>query len=185
MIKHLFEIINYLYHFYDIENNEVFGSGKMNIYIRAQGKNMTNEKGCYSMDDKILHVKNEMKRVMKVKGLTKTEKYNLLKEKSKLLSEKEKDILIKECHRDYESYDRVKDTTELVTIFLAGMGLLVTLYGASVKERIMVNSILQTIVVITTEIVGVIIMVMLLQNYRSRNMNRTKHMIDILEEWDK
>lgn len=135
------------------------------------------------MDDKILQTKKEMKRVINTKGLTRLERYYLAKEKCKSLSEIEKNILIKECYRDYESYDRCKDATELITIFLTGLGLIMTLYQALAEKSVdLITAITSLALLATIYVVCAILVVSWLQKFRSGNMNKTKYMLDILEE---
>ena len=134
------------------------------------------------MEDKILQVKNEMKRIASAKDLTRLEQHDLMKDKSGVLSEGEKRILIKECYRDYESCDRIKDVTELITIFLTGLTLILTLVGSFAKDTFSEKALLYMLVLIVIYIVLAIIMVTWLQIYRSRNMNREKYVIDVLEE---
>ena len=62
------------------------------------------------MDDKILEVKKEMMRIAKMKDLPRMERHELVKKRSERLSESERKLLIEECQRDYESYDRIGDS---------------------------------------------------------------------------
>lgn len=70
------------------------------------------------MDDKILEVKKEMMRIAKIKDLPRMERHELVKKRSERLSESERKLLIEECKRDYESYDRIGDIRELFTFSL-------------------------------------------------------------------
>lgn len=135
------------------------------------------------MTDKILETKKEMKRILKNKGLTRIERFDLAKEKSELLDEKERKILEKECRRDYESYNRIEDIKELITLGLTGLGLIITLFGIFFDDVAMTFEQFSNIVYNVT--IFVIIMLAVLsftQQYRSRNMFITKYMLDILEE---
>lgn len=135
------------------------------------------------MYDKILQTKKEMKNVIKSNGLTRFEKYNLVKEKSRTLSESERDILIKECHRDYEIYDRAKDIKELITFFLTGIGMLITVFGIYFEDKIL--NYIQFYSVLTIVGMGIamsVIIVSLIQSWRSKNLTITRYMIDVLEE---
>lgn len=135
------------------------------------------------MYDKILQTKKEMRNVIKENGMTRLEKYNLLKEKSRSLSDREREILIKECYRDYESCDRVEDIKELITVYLTGIGLLITLFGIFLKDKIVESVDFQSLVgIVAIAIVISIAVLSFIQSWRSKNLNITKHMLDILEE---
>ncbi len=135
------------------------------------------------MEDKILQIKKAMKSVIKSKGLTRLEKYNLVKEKSRVLSESEQDILLKECRRDYESYDRAQDIKELITICLTGIGMLITVFGIFFKEKVLSFYQFSTLIVMVCILVSLSILILsAIQSWRSSNLWITKYMIDILEK---
>lgn len=81
------------------------------------------------MDDKILEVKKEMMRIAKMKDLSRMERYELAKRRSERLSESERRLLIEECQRDYESYDRIGDIRELFTFFFAGISMILSVFA--------------------------------------------------------
>lgn len=80
------------------------------------------------MDDKILEVKKEMMRIAKMKGLPRMERYELAKKRSERLSQNERKLLIEECQRDFESYDRIGDIRELFTFFFAGISMILSAF---------------------------------------------------------
>lgn len=136
------------------------------------------------MGDKILQTKKEMKRIINSKGITRLERYNLAKEKCNVLSEIERKLLIKECRRDYESYDRSKDITELIIIFMTGLGLILTLLEAVADDAVLgISAFVSMGTFLVIYIALAILAVAWLQTYRSGNMNMIKYMLDILEDY--
>jgi hypothetical protein len=134
------------------------------------------------MDDKILNVKKEMKKIIKSNGITRLDKYNLLKQKSNTLSEIERKLLLNECKRDYESYERIKDIKEIITVFLTGLGLILTIANVYFKDTYVFTQFEELLILVATYVVFSIIILSLTQNYRGRGMDISKQMIDILEE---
>lgn len=135
------------------------------------------------MDDKILKVKKEMKSVIKSKGMTRLEKYNLLRERRNSLSKKERKILLRECRRDYEIWDRFQDIKELITVCLTGLGLIFTVVGILFKDSIGSHIQFYSLLVMTGIYVCFSILVLMIaQLWRDNSMNVTRQMIDILEE---
>lgn len=134
------------------------------------------------MTDKILETKKAMRCAIRAKGLSRLDKYNLVKDKGSTLTECERKILLKECRRDYESYDRSQDIKELITISISGMGLLITFIGIILKDQI-VNADQNNILIdIGIFVILYIFILAFSQMWRSRNMYITKYMIDVLEE---
>lgn len=134
------------------------------------------------MDDKILNVKKEMKKIIKSNGITRLDKYNLLKQKSNTLSEIERKLLLNDCKRDYESYERIKDIKEIITVFLTGLGLILTIANVYFKDTYVFTQFEELLILVATYVVFSIIILSLTQNYRGRGMDISKQMIDILEE---
>ena len=135
------------------------------------------------MYDKVVEVKKDMIRTIKKKGLTRTEKYDLVKQKSRTLSDYEREILIKECYRDYDSNDRIQDIKSLITVWMAGMSMflsVISIYtdGKNVDYEFFYNLLFCVLVVIVLSILPL----SWLQTYRSINMNITKYMLDILND---
>lgn len=135
------------------------------------------------MADKILQVKKEMKRLIKAKELSRIERYELLEKKTEELDKKEMRILINECKRDYQSYDRSDDIKELITISLTAMGMIITILGIFLEDRVMEFFQFKSIMVYTVIVVVIILLgFSKWQSYRSNCMNTTTFMLDILEE---
>lgn len=135
------------------------------------------------MYDKVVEVKKDMIRTIKKKGLTRTEKYDLVKQKSRTLSDYERKILIKECYRDYDSHDRSQDIKSLITVWMAGMSMFISVIsiytdGKNVDYEFFYNLLFCVLVVIVLSILPL----SWLQTYRSINMNITKYMLDILND---
>ena len=135
------------------------------------------------MGDNILQVKKEMISVINSKGMTRREKYSLLREKRKMLSKKERKILLKECRRDYESWNRFQDIKELITVFLTGLGLFLTAMNIFFKDSINIYTKFQSILAILCIYVCMSVLILsIVQSWRGKNLNISKYMIDILEE---
>ena len=75
------------------------------------------------MYDKISEVKNNMKRIIRARGMTRSEKYTQIKQLNQSLSSTEQNILIKELHRDCDYYNTLSDIKEIITIGLMGFPL--------------------------------------------------------------
>lgn len=113
------------------------------------------------MDDKILNVKKEMKKIIKSNGITRLDKYNLLKQKSNTLSEIERKLLLNECKRDYESYERIKDIKEIITVFLTGLGLILTIANVYFKDTYVFTQFEELLILVATYVVFSIIILSL------------------------
>lgn len=134
------------------------------------------------MNDKIIEIKIEIRRIMGDSNLNCIEKYDLIKGKVELLNEKEYKILLKEYKRDYKTYDRIKDIKDVLSMFLTGTGLLITIGTSIIKEQLEVvitNGIFFS--VIAVYVVLAIVALALIQSWRTFNMNRIQHVLDILE----
>lgn len=135
------------------------------------------------MEDKILQTKKAMIRIVKAKGLTRLDKYNLLKEKSNILSEKEKKILLMECRMDYEVSDEIKGIKDIVTVFLTGSGMFLTVFGVFYKGETAKNLQFATLIICILGYIVVAIAILLrIYLYRINTISRIKYLIDILEE---
>ena len=133
------------------------------------------KKGKGTMTDNILKVKKEMKKIIKSKGITRLEK-------DELLSKKERRILLNECRRDYETWSRFRDVKELITVFLTGMGLLITLFGILNKDSIERYTDFQAMVAMTTIYICISVFVLTFaQVFSSARLDISQQMIDILE----
>lgn len=140
------------------------------------------KKGKGTMPDNILKVKKEMKKIIKSKGITRLEKDELLRKRSQSLSKKERRILLNECRRDYETWSRFRDVKELITVFLTGMGLLITLFGILNKDSIERYTDFQAMVAMTTIYICIsVVLLTFSQVISSTKLDTSQQMIDILE----
>lgn len=87
------------------------------------------------MYDKISEVKNNMKRIIRARGMTRSEKYTQIKQLNQSLSSTEQNILIKELHRDCDYYNTLSDIKETITIGLMGFPLLLSIYSLWVDRN--------------------------------------------------
>lgn len=135
------------------------------------------------MDDKILEVKKEMMRIAKIKDLTRMERHELVKKRSERLSESERKLLIEECKRDYESYDRIGDIRELFTFFFAGFSLILSVFAIFANNKdVSEESLASMLLILLIPIVVMIAFFVVIQIWRSSGLNITKYMIDVLKE---
>lgn len=135
------------------------------------------------MNDNILQVKKDMKRAIKSKGITRMEKYNLLIERRAALSDRERKILLNECRRDYESLARFRGISELISIFISGLGMFITLFGISYKYITDGNAKFQEMVIITVIYLIISIFAVTISHVISIGyMDISKQIIDVLED---
>lgn len=135
------------------------------------------------MDDKILEVKKEMMRIAKMKDLSRMERYELEKRRSERLSESERRLLIEECQRDYESYDRIGDISELFTFFFAGISMILSVFAIFANNKdVSVESLGSMLLMLLLFVVVTIAVIAGIQIWRSSGLNITKYMIDVLKD---
>lgn len=135
------------------------------------------------MDDKILEVKKEMMRIAKMKDLSRMERYELEKRRSERLSESERRLLIEECQRDYESYDRIGDIRELFTFFFAGISMILSVFVIFANNKdVSVESLGSMLLMLLLFVVVTIAVIAGIQIWRSSGLNITKYMIDVLKD---
>ena len=135
------------------------------------------------MDDKILEVKKEMMRIAKMKDLSRMERYELAKRRSERLSESERRLLIEECQRDYESYDRIGDIRELFTFFFAGISMILSVFAIFANNKdVSVESLASMLLMLLLFVVVTIAVIAGIQIWRGSGLNITKYMIDILKD---
>lgn len=135
------------------------------------------------MDDKILEVKKEMMRIAKMKDLSRMERYELEKRRSERLSESERRLLIEECQRDYESYDRIGDIRELFTFFFAGISMILSVFAIFANNKdVSVESLGSMLLMLLLFVVVTIAVIAGIQIWRSSGLNITKYMIDVLKD---
>ncbi len=135
------------------------------------------------MDDKILEVKKEMMRIAKMKDLSRMERYELAKRRSERLSESERRLLIEECQRDYESYDRIGDIRELFTFFFAGISMILSVFAIFANNKdVSVESLASMLLMLLLFVVVTIAVIAGIQIWRGSGLNITKYMIDVLKD---
>lgn len=135
------------------------------------------------MDDKILEVKKEMMRIAKMKDLSRMERYELAKRRSERLSESERRLLIEECQRDYESYDRIGDIRELFTFFFAGISMILSVFAIFANNKdVSVESLASMLLMLLPFVVVTIAVIAGIQIWRGSGLNITKYMIDVLKD---
>lgn len=135
------------------------------------------------MEDKILQAKKEMERIIKIKSLTRLERYDLTTEKTKLLDEKSMSILLEECKRDYESCQSSKEVKDYITIFLTGIGLLFTLLGIFLKDKVMeISQFGSLMIFVAAYVIFSVVILSWIHHYKSSRMNISKYMFDILDK---
>ena len=135
------------------------------------------------MSDNVLETKKEMGRIIRSKGLSRFEKYTLVRDKSNTLTEDEKKILLQECQRDYKFYKEEQDIKDIITISLTGIGLLIALLGVFFEEKVTpyvtANPLMIYVGVAVVSYIGLLI---LYQNIKNKRITVTLYMIDILED---
>ena len=138
------------------------------------------------MDDKILRTKKEMKLIIKDKKLTRLEKYNSLRGKVCTLSEVERNILLKECKRNYDSYDGFQDIERLITAVISGFGLIFTILNIIFRDKIVetipVSQMFLLLDGVSAFVLFLILIFVMAQSVRTKNTYIFRYMIDILEE---
>ena len=134
------------------------------------------------MDDKILEVKKEMMRIAKMKDLSRMERYELAKRRSERLSESERRLLIEECQRDYESYDRIGDIRELFTFFFAGISMILSVFAIFANNKDVSVESLASMLLMLLLFVVTIAVIAGIQIWRGSGLNITKYMIDVLKD---
>ena len=135
------------------------------------------------MDDKILEVKKEMMRIAKMKDLSRMERYELAKKRSERLSESERKLLIEECQRDYESYDRIGDIRELFTFFFAGISMILSVFAIFATDKeVSVEMLDPMLLMLLIFIVATFAGIAGIQTWRSSGLNISKYMIDVLKD---
>ena len=133
------------------------------------------------MKDTLLEQKNELKRITIIKSLTRLERYKLVEEKSKELSDRELMLLIEEYNRDYESYNRLKDINNMVTVGVAGINILLLVASIYFDDYMMEFKQFVPLFINSSMAVCVIIMIStFITVYRSYSMTKTKYILDVL-----
>lgn len=133
------------------------------------------------MYDKISEVKNNMKRIIRARGMTRSEKYTQIKQLNQSLSSTEQNILIKELHRDCDYYNTLSDIKEIITIGLMGFPLLLSIYSLWVDRNGIkfsdYTSTLKYILVFNIFCLFIFVITSILKNHW---VNNAKYLLDIL-----
>ena len=135
------------------------------------------------MYDKISEVKNNMKRIIRARGMTRSEKYTQINQLNQSLSSTEQNILIKELHRDCDYYNTLSDIKEIITISLMGFPLLLSIYSLWVDRNGIkfsdYTSTLKYILVFNILCLYIFVITSTLKNHW---VNNAKYLLDILED---
>ena len=135
------------------------------------------------MYDKISEVKNNMKRIIRARGMTRSEKYTQIKQLNQSLSSTEQNILIKELHRDCDYYNTLSDIKEIITISLMGFPLLLSIYSLWIDRNGIkfsdYTSTLKYILVFNILCLYILVITSTLKNHW---VNNAKYLLDILED---
>ena len=135
------------------------------------------------MYDKISEVKNNMKRIIRARGMTRTEKYTQIKQLNQSLSSTEQNILIKELHRDCDYYNTLSDIKEIITISLMGFPLLLSIYSLWVdRNGIKFSDYTSTLKYILVFNIFCLFIFVITSTLKNHWVNNAKYLLDILED---
>ena len=135
------------------------------------------------MYDKISEVKNNMKRIIRARGMTRSEKYTQIKQLNQSLSSTEQNILIKELHRDCDYYNTLSDIKEIITIGLMGFPLLLSIYSLWVnRNRIKFSDYTSTLKYILVFNIFCLFIFVITSTLKNHWVNNAKYLLDILED---
>ena len=135
------------------------------------------------MYDKISEVKNNMKRIIRARGMTRSEKYTQIKQLNQSLSSTEQNILIKELHRDCDNYNTLSDIKEIITIGLMGFPLLLSIYSLWVdRNGIKFSDYTSTLKYILVFNIFCLFIFVITSTLKNHWVNNAKYLLDILED---
>ena len=133
------------------------------------------------MYDKISEVKNNMKRIIRARGMTRSEKYTQIKQLNQSLSSTEQNILIKELHRDCDYYNTLSDIKEIITIGLMGFPLLLSIYSLWVdRNGIKFSDYTSTLKYILVFNIFCLFIFVITSTLKKHWVNNAKYLLDIL-----
>jgi hypothetical protein len=133
------------------------------------------------MYDKISEVKNNMKRIIRARGMTRSEKYTQIKQLNQSLSSTEQNILIKELHRDCDYYNTLSDIKEIITISLMGFPLLLSIYSLWVdRNGIKFSDYTSTLKYILVFNIFCLFIFVITSTLKNHWVNNAKYLLDIL-----
>lgn len=135
------------------------------------------------MYDKISEVKNNMKRIIRARGMTRSEKHTQIKQLNQSLSSTEQNILIKELHRDCDYYNTLSDIKEIITIGLMGFPLLLSIYSLWVdRNGIKFSDYTSTLKYILVFNIFCLFIFVITSTLKNHWVNNAKYLLDILED---
>lgn len=135
------------------------------------------------MYDKISEVKNNMKRIIRARGMTRSEKYTQIKQLNQSLSSTEQNILIKELHRDCDYYNTLSDIKEIITISLMGFPLLLSIYSLWVdRNGIKFSDYTSTLKYVLVFNIFCLFIFVITSTLKNHWVNNAKYLLDILED---
>ena len=133
------------------------------------------------MYDEISEVKNNMKRIIRARGMTRSEKYTQIKQLNQSLSSTEQNILIKELHRDCDYYNTLSDIKEIITIGLMGFPLLLSIYSLWVdRNGIKFSDYTSTLKYILVFNIFCLFIFVITSTLKNHWVNNAKYLLDIL-----
>ena len=133
------------------------------------------------MYDKISEVKNNMKRIIRARGMTRSEKYTQIKQLNQSLSSTEQNILIKELHWDCDYYNTLSDIKEIITIGLMGFPLLLSIYSLWVdRNGIKFSDYTSTLKYILVFNIFCLFIFVITSTLKNHWVNNAKYLLDIL-----
>lgn len=133
------------------------------------------------MYDIISEVKNNMKRIIRARGMTRSEKYTQIKQLNQSLSSTEQNILIKELHRDCDYYNTLSDIKEIITIGLMGFPLLLSIYSLWVdRNGIKFSDYTSTLKYILVFNIFCLFIFVITSTLKNHWVNNAKYLLDIL-----
>lgn len=133
------------------------------------------------MYDKISEVKNNMKRIIRARGMTRSEKYTQIKQLNQSLSSTEQNILIKELHRDCDYYNTLSDIKEIITIGLMGFPLMLSIYSLWVdRNGIKFSDYTSTLKYILVFNIFCLFIFVITSTLKNHWVNNAKYLLDIL-----
>ena len=135
----------------------------------------------FSSQHKISEVKNNMKRIIRARGMTRSEKYTQIKQLNQSLSSTEQNILIKELHRDCDYYNTLSDIKEIITIGLMGFPLLLSIYSLWVdRNGIKFSDYTSTLKYILVFNIFCLFIFVITSTLKNHWVNNAKYLLDIL-----
>lgn len=122
-----------------------------------------------------------MKRIIRARGMTRSEKYTQIKQLNQSLSSTEQNILIKELHRDCDYYNTLSDIKEIITIGLMGFPLLLSIYSLWVdRNGIKFSDYTSTLKYILVFNIFCLFIFVITSTLKNHWVNNAKYLLDIL-----